>query len=76
MFLNAHDFDLVLGMEWVGVMESVSTGVLLRADLTGLFAVAMVRTCRLTARSKTANFGSTSLIMQRCQTPQELHLII
>jgi hypothetical protein len=41
MFLNAHGFDLVLGMEWVGIMESVAGGGLSRADLVGLFVVAM-----------------------------------
>jgi death on curing protein len=41
MFLNAHGFDLVLGMEWVRVMESVATGELSRAELAGLFALAM-----------------------------------
>jgi len=41
MFLNAHGFDLVLGMEWVRVVESVATGELSRAELVGLLAVAM-----------------------------------
>jgi hypothetical protein len=41
MFLSAHGFDLVLGMEWVGVMERVATGELSRAELSGLFVVAM-----------------------------------
>jgi death-on-curing protein len=43
MFLNAHGFDLQLGMPWVKHMENVAGGELSRADLVPLFTAAMAR---------------------------------
>jgi len=41
MFLNAHGFDLQLGMTWVKNMENVASVELSREDLVTLFAAAM-----------------------------------
>jgi death-on-curing protein len=41
MFLNAHGFDLQLGMEWVAHMENVAARKLSRDDLIALFVAAM-----------------------------------
>jgi len=41
MFLNAHGFDLQLGMEWVGHIEKLAAGELSRGDLFALFVDAM-----------------------------------
>jgi death-on-curing protein len=41
MFLNAHGFDLQLGMEWVEHMRKVAAGELARDELVSLFVAAM-----------------------------------
>jgi len=41
MFLNAHGFDLELGMEWVRHIEDLAAGKLSRGKLVVLFALAM-----------------------------------
>jgi death on curing protein len=41
MFLNAHGFDLVLGLEWIQHMEQLAAGMLSRQVLVEKFTAAM-----------------------------------
>jgi death-on-curing protein len=41
MFLNAHGFDLVLGMEWIERIERLAAGNVMREELVAYFTEAM-----------------------------------
>jgi death-on-curing protein len=41
MFVNAHGFDLDLGMAWVHHIENLAAGKLSRSDLVALFVTAI-----------------------------------